>query len=166
LWLAPAEYPIVPGEGYRYVGETARLLLPVETTQRHVKAEGRPDVLVGNLWVRFLDGGLTVSPDAPDVLVLASGRTAEILIGGPAPIAAVAIEALDDPATPLLATGPGTTEPANASSTLMLRFERATARHPMWWTDEDFWLYHVTVESSVRAAEPVPLRLTATVASP
>jgi hypothetical protein len=166
LWLAPAQYPIVAGEGYRYVGEAARRLLPVETTQRHVKAEGRPDVQLGGLWVRFLDGGLTVSPDAADRLLLVPGRTAEITIGSPAAIAGVAIEALDDPATPLLATGPGTTEPPTASSALVLRFERATARHPMWWTDDDFWLYHVTIESPGPATARVPVRLTATVASP
>jgi hypothetical protein len=166
LWLAPAGYPIVPGEGYRYVGKAARLLLPVETTQRHVKAEGRPDVLVGRLWVRFLDGGLTVAPDATDILVLAPGRRAEILIGGAAPIAGVKIEALDDPATPLRASGPGTTAPSSASPTTTLRFERATARHPMWWTDDEFWLYHVTIESSAATGAPVPLRLTATVDSP
>jgi hypothetical protein len=166
LWLAPAAYPIVPGEGYRYVGEAAHRLLPVETTQRHVKAEGRPDVLVGNLWVRFLDGGLTLSPEAADILVLAPGRSAEILLGSPAPIEGVRIESLDDPATALRASGPGTTEPAAPSSPITLRFDRATARHPMWWTDDDFWLYHVTIESEVVAAGPVPLRLTATVASP
>jgi hypothetical protein len=36
----------------------------------------------------------------------------------------------------------------------------------MWWTDDDFWLYHVTIESPATTVEPVPLRLTATVASP
>ncbi len=116
LWLAPAAYPIVPGEGYRYVSEAARRLLPVETTQRHVKAEGRPDVLVGELWVRFLDGGLTVPPGAAaDTLVLAPNRAAEILVGRGSPVAGVVIEALDDPPTPLRATGPGTTEPSSAS---------------------------------------------------
>ncbi|HEX2465116.1 MAG TPA: hypothetical protein VHR17_10875, partial [Thermoanaerobaculia bacterium] len=160
LWLAPAAYPIVPGEGYRYVSEAALRLLPVETTQRHVKAEGRPDVLIGDLWVRFLDGGLTVEPGAAaDTLVLAPDRAAEILVGRASPLTGVVIEALDDPPTPLRATGPGTTEPSAASPKLILRFERATARHPMWWTDDDFWLYRIEIEATAAPGGSVPLRL-------
>ena len=161
LWLAPAAYPIVPGEGYRYVSAAARRLLPVETTQRHVKAEGRPDVLVGDdLWVRFLDGGLTVAPDAPPgTLLLAADRSAEILVGRSSPLAGLVIEALDDPPSPLRAAGPGTTEPGTASPELTIRFVRATARHPMWWTDDDFWLYRVEIEPAPHAAKAIPLRL-------
>jgi hypothetical protein len=167
LWLSPAAYPITPGEGYRFVSAAARRLLPVETTQRHVKTPGRPDVLLGELWVRFLDGGLTVpaSPASPDTLLLGRGRRAEILVGNALPLAGVEIEALDG-TTLLRAVGPGTVEPSAPGPRITVRFERETARHPMWWTDEPFHLYRVTLEAAAPAGSAaIPVRLAAAASS-
>jgi hypothetical protein len=143
LWLAPAAYPMVPAEGYRYVSPAARRLLPIETTQRHVKAPGRADVVHGDLWVRFLDGGTEPSPSGAEALVVHPGRTTEILVGRAAPLDALSIEVLDGAPVTLRVAGPGIAVPAAQPGVTALRIERPTARHPMWWTDDRFWLYRI-----------------------
>jgi hypothetical protein len=180
LWTAPAAYPMVPGEGYRYVSAAARRLLPVETTQRHVKAPGRPDVVHGDLWVRFLDGGTRPADADATRLSLEAGRESEILVGRGAPLGELTVEALGSTPVALDIEGPGTVEssstprqgrspgrgaaPAKSLPTLRrLALERPTARHPMWWTDDPFWLYRIELSTGGEpASERVELRLEAT----
>jgi hypothetical protein len=161
LWSAPAAYPMVPGEGYRYVGAAAHLL-PVETTQRHVKAPGRPDLVHQSLWIRFLDGGL-VAADQDTRLELAAGRAAEILVGSPAPLETLVVEEIGSSSGELSVDGPGDVDRAGGSSArARLALEHATARHPMWWTDDPFWLYRIRLESSAPPSSgTVALRLRA-----
>ena len=65
-----------------------------------------------------------------------------------------------DGTTLLTAEGPGTVEPSAPSPRVVLRFERPTARHPMWWTDEPFHLYRVTLEAAGPAGAPaIPIRV-------
>ncbi|HVR28380.1 MAG TPA: hypothetical protein VMS86_02505, partial [Thermoanaerobaculia bacterium] len=106
LWSAPAAYPLVPGEGYRYVGPAAHLL-PVESTQRHVKAPGRADVVHGTLWVRFLDGGLEPVDDEATLLALGPGRAAEIFVGSGSPLESVTVEVFGAAPGELRVSGPG-----------------------------------------------------------
>jgi hypothetical protein len=181
LWDAPAAYPIARGDGYRYVAPAARRLLPVETTQRHVKAPGRADVVHGQLWVRFLDGRMVPVGDGAERLSLRVGRPAEILVGRASRIETLTIEVLGDAAVALRVEGGGAqasteTTPGEASASarvgaapgsLSLALERATARHPMWWTDEPFWLYHLVLEADAAPGHTeVELRLSAAAPAP
>jgi hypothetical protein len=150
LWLAPAAYPMIPGEGYRYVAPAAQHFLPVETTQRHVKAPGRSDVVHGDLWVRFLDGGLEPAPSGADRLTLHAGRSAEILIGRASPLDALTIEVLEGAPVSLRVSGAGLAESATRPELRVVRVARATARHPMWWTEDPFWIYRLELEAAGR----------------
>jgi hypothetical protein len=98
---------------------------------------------------------------APDTLELAAGRRAEILVGRGSPLAGVVLETIGDPPGALHAEGPGGAAAVAASGRLTLRFERASARHPMWWTDDDFWLYHVIVAAPDGSGGSLRLRLSA-----
>ena len=72
----------------------------------------------------------------PDTLVLGAGSLRPRSWSGRArAVAGVVIEALDDPPT-LSCAPPDPERPSrrSASPKLTFRFERATARHPMWWT--------------------------------
>jgi hypothetical protein len=164
LWLAPAAYPMVAGEGYRYVSPVARRLLPVETTQRHIKAPGRADVVHGELWVRFLDGGTTPSASSTDALEVHPGRATEILVGRATPLDALSIELLDgDAAVTLRASGPGTALPAARQGATVMRLDHATAHHPMWWTADPFWIYRIELAASAPpGTTEVEVRLRAT----
>ena len=174
LWAAPAAYPLVAGEGYRYVSTTAHGLLPVETTQRHVKAPGRADVVHGTLWVRFLDGGLAPEDATAVRLLLRRGRRAEILVGSPTALASVTAEAVDGDTVAVLLDGPWRTTPLGPPERGTIALDRASARHPMWWTDDPFWIYRVELEALARPevdgeakrSGPIALRLLAAAAAP
>jgi hypothetical protein len=179
LWDAPAAYPIARDDGFRYVSAAARRLLPVETTQRHVKAPGRADVVHGQLWVRFLDGRLVPVGDGADRLALRVGRPAEIMVGRASRIDELTFEVIGDAAVSLRVTAGGaeasTASPSSEGSvrgqpaapgSLVLALERATARHAMWWTEEPFWLYHLVLEANAPPGRAeVELRVTATAAA-
>jgi hypothetical protein len=160
LWAAPAAYPVTP-DGPRYVAAAARRFLPIETTQRHVKAPGRADVVHGDLWVRFLDASVRPSAAGPDRLALQAGHPAEILVGRGAPLRALSIEAVAGAPVSLRVAGPGGVVRLQPPLDARLELDRPTARHRMWWSEAPFWLYRIELEAEAAAATTVELRLRA-----
>jgi hypothetical protein len=155
LWRAPRAFPIEPGGGYHHVSATARRWLPFETTLSHLKPSGQEDFHHNGLWVKLLTPSLRAEGDG-HALRLAAGERGQLLVGSSHPLAGVRLVA---PRSPLDAEG---AEPAAPSrrrgSALRLRFAHPRAVHRMWWSDEPFYLYTVSV-AAIGAEEDVTFRI-------
>jgi len=150
LWTAPRAHPRTPEGTWRYVSPAARRLLPYETTLDHLKPAGRDDFALEGLWVKPLSAGAG-GPDAEGRLVIepaADGGppAAELLLGSPRPLAALVVEPSPG-APPLSFEGAELlAPPADGDGSYRLA-PRRVARHPMWWTADDYHLYRLRIES-------------------
>lgn len=167
LWSAPTAYPLRPvgsseaalsahGEperfdGYRHVAPFARRWLPVETTQRHVKAPGQRDIQHHGLWLRFLDGAVRPATPEGGALVLSTEGWGELLVGAPSSLAGVQLSPVEPRPAGFEVGGAARLARSAPGAPLRLRFAEPTARHAMWWTRESFHLYQVRLR-----AEPAP----------
>jgi hypothetical protein len=128
LWTHPRAFLLAPEGGYTYVSNTARRWLPYETTQSHLKPSGREDFVHNGLWIKLLTPRL--APDGTRIAFTSEGD-AQLLVGSPHPIAGLklqrggAVEALQP---------------------------RLRASHPMWWTDEPYYLYQLRLEGAAGEA--------------
>lgn len=160
LWLHPASYPLGDaGGGYRHTSPAARLLLPYETTQSHLKPGGREDVVHHGLWIKFLTPGVSVE-GGDERLVLPAGGEVRLLVGSANPLDSVVVDK----------AGPGELEieggeagekllrPDGGTGYEVLLQHHLRARHPMWWTWEPFHLYELRIRSAAGEAARIEIR--------
>jgi hypothetical protein len=158
LWSAPRAYPLIEEGSMRYVSAAARAILPYETSLSHLKPAGREDLRHGELWVKLL------APEPRPVaggaaFELASGTRGELLVGSERALEEMVLVVDPPPAPALEIRGATLGEPRLAAGDLRypLRLGRPTARHRMWWTFDDVWLYRLEIRH--RGTEPLRFRL-------
>jgi hypothetical protein len=159
-WRAPRQFLRAPDGGYSYVSPLVQRLLPYETSQKHLKPAGREDFVLSvgagdgaPLWVKPLSprvrplGGDGAAGTPAGALEVVPGLSpAQVLLGSPAPIAAIELE------------GEVTHEAAlPALWKLRLALEPA-AVHSMWWTPERYYLYRLDLEETAARAGAEPTR--------
>ena len=157
LWSAPRAFPIGDDGRYRYVSAAARHLLPYETTQSHLP--GGRDMATNGVWVKVLDG--PVEPAGASGLGLTGPGPATLLVGSPRPLGGLRLGF--GPAGPSQlelagATLAGTLLSGGSGVTFLLAFDEPRAVHPMWWSEEPWYLYQVELtpagEGGAAAAGP------------
>ena len=149
LWAAPRAYPQRQNHTYRYVSSVAARILPYETTQSHLKPAGRSDVVLNGLWFKLLSPSLRVKRDGT-ALLLDRGSRGQLLVGSYAALQELELRTLDGPAETIrVVKGAEVVEEevGDDGRRLALELRRLRARHPMWWTWDDFYLYQLTLES-------------------
>lgn len=161
LWAAPRAYPLAPEGGFRYVTPFARRLLPYETTQEQLKPAGQDDVVQSGIWIKMLTPGVRAE-DQGSWLTAPPGTTAELLIGREKPLSTLEITfAAGGPSSIEVRGGllaDITLEPTGFTS-FEVELKSPTARHPMWWTDENFNLYNLKIRlPPLRAGQVAPYR--------
>jgi hypothetical protein len=156
LWTAPRAFPLDPQGAFRYVSRAAWDLLPYETTQNHLKPGGaQPDVEHHGLWLKPLTPSVRVGTGVGPLHLETGLGPGELLVG-----ADHALERLDlviETGAPEVRIGGarviGEDDRGAGRRRLRLELERPRARHPMWWTPEDFYLYWLRVEPAGGDAE-------------
>jgi len=159
--MAPRAAPLHSNHTYRYVSSTARMVMPYETTQSHLKPGGRSDVVHGGLWIKFLDPTIRVNRGG-DELLLDRGRRGQLLIGNSSPLDQLILKTRADPAESIEVIGGANVaelETLPDGRRLTIRLGRPRARHPMWWTWETVYLYQVTLQSSSPATGRISFAL-------
>lgn len=146
LWSAPRGFPLARDGATGYVSPAARAVLPYETSLSHLKPAGREDRSHHGLWIKFL--APEPKPAAKgDWLRLAPDAEGEILVGSSRPQKSLLLEVR--PPAPLgLRLEGATVGPPDVVDGLIryaLDPGRPTARHRMWWTLEDVWLYRLEI---------------------
>ena len=148
LWSAPRAFPVTEAGTFRYVSKAAREVLPFETTQNHLKPGGQqPEVVHGGLWIKPLDPEVTAGADG-GVLYLAGPGPGSLLLGRDRPLRMVELE-IEDAARPVDVEGGRVVEDGAGPPgwwRMRIAFDGPRAVHPMWWTEEDFHLYRLTVD--------------------
>lgn len=164
-WSAARAYPLDDNGVARYVSPAAWALLPYETTQNHLKPGGaQPDVNHNGLWVKPLSPGLRVAAEGGELLLARDLGPGELLLGAPHPLDALHLET-GPGAPPLAVRGAEASAEVDAGGgrhRYWLELSRPRARHPMWWTRDDFYLYWLRIEPVERpagASEPIPFTL-------
>lgn len=156
LWQAPTAFPYNPNGTSRYVTSQARAWLPYETTQEHLKPSGKDDFIHHGLWIKPL--GPEVAAVGGGEWMSARGERLEILIGSPRPLTALDLEG--DASWPSrLDVGGAQIRPSvllpSRGVVFRLDLSRPTARHSMWWTSDDVYLYRLVIrparDASTRA---------------
>ena len=165
-WTQPRAYPLESNQSYRFVSAAAERLLPYETTQSHLKPAGRSDVVHGQLWVKFLTPTLRPARDG-QLLLLDAGSTGELLVGSSEPLQAITID-LDTESADLEVIGSGELVPGAGEighRTLRVDLHRPRAKHRMWWTWDDVFLYQLKLRAGESDAERVAFSLNPSIAS-
>jgi hypothetical protein len=149
LWHHPGAFFLDPDNGYRYVTEAARRLLPFETTQSHLKPGGRDDFMQNGLWIKPLATG--VHPEAGGIRIDPPGR-GELLVGSSRPLPGLRM-IVDPPAPPQIDVAGAEVRKSHlrpqGGSVLLLRLQRPRAVHRMWWSEDEnpFYLYQIRLEA-------------------
>lgn len=164
LWTAPRAYPLAPEGGFRYVTPLARRLLPYETTQEQLKPAGQEDVIQSGIWIKILTPGVRAE-EKGSWLLAPPGTTAELVIGRERPLGKIDLTfAAGGPSAIEIrggTLGETTLAPAGFVSFEVV-LEDPSARHPMWWTEENFNLYVLKIilpAARPGHAEPYRFRL-------
>ena len=144
LWADPWGFPRTSAGGYRHVSPVAQRWLPYETTQSHLKPSGAEDIYLNGLWLKSLSP--RIKPVAGGkALRHSGGGSAQLLIGSSRPIEGLELEFRPPAPTRLDGIGGATlgeTVLRGGGGTMMrLRLAKPRARHRMWWTEEDVYLY-------------------------
>ena len=145
VWSHPRAFLLAPGGGYSYVSPAAQRLLPYETTLSHLKPGGQEDVIHEGFWVKLLTPTVRADPGGAR-LHLAPGSTGELLLGSPAPLPGLRLRLAPGQPAPLAVAGAevaASRQRPDGGTTLVLRFDRPRARHRMWWTEDDVYLYQL-----------------------
>jgi hypothetical protein len=147
LWRAPRAFPFPAGGGYAFASPAARRGLPYETTQSHLKPAGRDDFAHRGLWLKPL--GPEARPLAEGAWIeLGAGRRGELLVGANGPLSELVVTVADGE----LEVEAGGRRDAARPDGFTLRLDRRYARHPMWWTRDDVWLYRLVLRAGARGA--------------
>ena len=154
LWLRPHVFPIDTNGTYAYVAPAADLLLPFETSQRHLRLAGREDLYDG-FYLRFLSPELGKRQDG--LLRLPKEVDGEMLLGSPQPLEALELEVRSPPRVRPLADG-AEVEPVGPGR-FRLDLDGAEAQHPMWWAWRTIYLYRLDLRFEDTAAERIVFTL-------
>jgi len=141
LWTAPRAYPLDARAGSAYVTPIAKRALPYETTLDHLKPSGREDVIHNDLWIKFLTP--TVGQQSEELLFAEPGGTVELILGSQAAIEGLTLRVEPGAGLPVVH---GKAAEQKGKRGLAIDLGRPTARHPMWWTWDEFNLYHLRLE--------------------
>ncbi len=144
LWSHPRAFPIAPDGRYAHTSSVARALLPYETTQSHVP--GGQDLSEHGLWIKFLDG--PAGQDGGRAYIEGDGR-AEILLGSPKPLLAVQIDLAPNAPSTLQVKGGTLGERIlrpDGGIAYVLHLESPRATHAMWWSDDPWSLYRLSLQ--------------------
>jgi len=145
LWSHPRAFLLAPEGGYSYVSDTAERWLPYETTLSHLKPGGQADVTHQGFWVKLLTPTLRAEHGGAR-LSLAPGAAGELLVGSPRPLAGLRLLLSPGEPAAFQVTGAEVAERRqrpDGGTTLLLRFDGPRARHRMWWTDDNVYLYQL-----------------------
>jgi hypothetical protein len=149
LWLQPRAFPWTPEGGYRYVSNTARRLLPYETTQSHLKPEAPRTSCITicgsspGTETRAVAGGSTIGcfrarrRSAASCWWEARGRC------GPCGFTNFRVRPCGRRHGRIERT-------RNDAAGIHLDLGKPYARHAMWWTPEDFYLYRLVLAPRTR----------------
>jgi len=164
-WRQPRAYPLESNRSYRFVSAAAGRFLPYETTQSHLKPAGRSDVVHGQLWVKFLTPTIRPSRDG-QLLLLDSGSTGELLVGSSQPLQAITVDLATESADlEFIGTGELVSDTDESGHrTLRVDLHRPRAKHRMWWTWDDVFLYQLKLRAGVSDAERVVFSLIPSIA--
>lgn len=142
-WSQPRAYPIDENGGYHHVSGAAKRWLPYETTQSHLKPSGHEDAAQNGLWIKSLAPGSSRRSEGR-LLHLEAGGRAELLVGYPRPLESVFLK-FQPPAPARLEVEASLLGEsvllANGGAIFEIFLPRQRARHRMWWTDQDVFLY-------------------------
>jgi len=156
LWTEPRAFPRTEDGGYRHVSPLVRRTLPYETTQDHLKPSGQEDVIHHGLWIKPL-GPEVGTAAGGDWLTAIRGATAELLIGSPRPLTGLELTFAPPGVTRLEVHGAAVDETLFAPSgltTFDLTLGQPRARHRMWWTKDDVYLYRLGFDLPPSALNP------------
>jgi hypothetical protein len=158
LWSHPTAFPIGVDGRYSYVSAFAETWLPYETTQSHIP--GGQDVAMNGLWIKLLSHNVYRKNETS--LRLVGDKQGEILVGSPVPLERVYCEF--GPEAPVkLEAGTLSLHPAllrpDGSITFDVPLGEPRAVHPMWWTQDDYYLYELHLRLPGMPPIPVSLRI-------
>lgn len=143
LWSHPRAFPIAPDGRYAHTSAIARELLPYETTQSHIP--GGQDLSAHGLWLKFLDGP---AGQRNGRAYLESDGKAEILLGSPKALRAILVDLAPNAPSTLEASGGTLGEKIlrpDGGIGWFVNLESPRAVHPMWWTDDPWSLYRLSL---------------------
>jgi len=150
LWSHPRAFPLDADGAFRYVSRAAWDLLPFETTQNHLKPGGaQPDVQHHDPWVKPLTPTVRVGTGEDSLRLAPSPGAGELLVGADHAIDGLVLE-IDARAPEVRIRGArvtGEEDLGGGRRRFRLELGRPRARHPMWWTSEDFDLYWLGIET-------------------
>ncbi len=165
VWAHPRAYPLHADRTYAFVSKAAVRLLPYETTQSHLKPAGRSDVVHNRLWVKFLTPSLR-SNRAGDVLLIDAQSRGEFLVGSSKPVSAIEIQVFgaSDSTIGLLGGAKVVAEEFNTDGQqVSLELGRPRAKHRMWWSWNDVFIYELKMRSNGSPGERVAFVLSPTI---
>ncbi|HEV7668119.1 MAG TPA: hypothetical protein VGS22_06315 [Thermoanaerobaculia bacterium] len=143
LWTHPRAFPIAPDGRYAHTSLIARALLPYETTQSHIP--GGQDLSAHGLWIKFLEGPTGQRNGRP--YVEGDGK-AEILFGSPKALRAVLVDLAPNAPSTLEVSGGTLGEKIlrpDGGIAYFVNLSSPRAVHPMWWTDDPWSLYRLSL---------------------
>lgn len=147
LWTEPRAFPLDEHGAFRYVSRPARALLPFETTQNHLKPGGaQPDVEHHGLWVKALTPAVRVDAEHGALALDPRLGAGELLVGADRPLEALHLEIRAPAVRVRGGEVTGETDLGGGRRRLWVELDAPRARHPMWWTEEDFYLYWLGIE--------------------
>lgn len=165
VWTAPRAYPLDSDGLFRYVSPIARAVLPYETTQSHMKPTGpRVNVRHQGLWLKSLTPALWMEGGGAFMVYDPGRGDAELLVGDTEPLGALHLELAPrqgGPAPALHIEGGrvvGESDLGGGRKRLWIELDPPRARHPMWWTRENFTLYLLRLRADADAG-PVEITL-------
>jgi hypothetical protein len=151
LWHSPRTFFLDESNGYRYVTDAARRLLPFETTQSHLKPSGGEDFTHNGLWIKPLATSVRPEADGAGIRVGPAGR-GELLVGSSRRLPGLRM-IVAPPAPPKLAVSGAEVSSSHprprGGSVLLLRFQGPSAVHRMWWSEDEkpFYLYQIRLDA-------------------
>lgn len=158
LWSHPAAFPIGEDGRYAHVSAFAQKWLPYETTQSHIP--GGQDVALNGLWLKRLSQNIYRTDEK--TLRMVGDAPGELLIGSPHPIERVYVELGREAPVKIEVEGQ-TLSPAllrpDGSITFDIPLGEPRAVHPMWWTQDDYYLYELDLRLPGMPPVPVSLRI-------
>lgn len=165
LWTEPRAYPLDEQGVFRYVSRPAWAVLPYETTQNHLKPGGaQPDVQHHGLWVKPLTPAVRVDTGEGPLALDPGLGAGELLVGAHHPVDALHLELGADSVRVRGGEVSGGVDLGDGRRRFWLELDDLRARHPMWWTEEDFYLYWLRIEVEGHPPpEPVEFSLAAAV---